>query len=333
MLNKIFQSAASIFLWFAIFSASAETIVPGGSVLPQGTFVYSENGKYFLVMQTDGNLVLYRKSDSGVRFATYRSGSYAVMQSDGNFVEYTSGNQALWHTSTGGNPGAFLAVQNDGNLVVYSSVSAPLWNIGTDPNVTSDPSKAGDVVGRDFGGVIGAPVGHVGLWDGQRVIEAQGYTSGNTLRIISLGTFKAPGGYWGAAKANIPTFDVFNCFEPRCTNFSVKPWGQSEWVTTRTAIAKRAYQSYLIGADYTFSSQFKRAWAGDYYYPAQRGLYRCDTFVLETLLVTGGSYVYHQGVSNANPSEYLAWANFLDSLLAISMPSPSIIYNKLANYK
>ena len=50
-----------------------------------------------------------------------------VMQNDGNLVVYSASGQPLWATLTQNNPGAWLAMQNDGNLVVYSSSGRPLW--------------------------------------------------------------------------------------------------------------------------------------------------------------------------------------------------------------
>ncbi len=55
---------------------------------------------------------------------------YAIMQYDGNFVVYYNspiGRVVVWHTYTAGNSGAFLALQQDGNLVVYSEKSKAIW--------------------------------------------------------------------------------------------------------------------------------------------------------------------------------------------------------------
>lgn len=83
--------------------------VPQGTELNAGDQIVSTNGQHKLIMQSDGNLVLY----SGY-------------------------NQVQWHTSTGGNPGARLSVQTDGNLVLYSATNQVLWTInktGTSNNM------------------------------------------------------------------------------------------------------------------------------------------------------------------------------------------------------
>jgi hypothetical protein len=90
------------------------------------------NGDYTLIMQGDGNLVLYQGSTA--LWASNTAGTAAdeaIMQGDGNFVVYTSSGSALWASGTAGNPGAYLVVQNDGNVVVYSASGAALWATGT----------------------------------------------------------------------------------------------------------------------------------------------------------------------------------------------------------
>jgi hypothetical protein len=59
-------------------------------------------------MQTDGNLVMYRRRDGA----------------------------AIWSSCTSGHPGAYAEMQTDGNFVVYKSTGGPgkggaPWAIGT----------------------------------------------------------------------------------------------------------------------------------------------------------------------------------------------------------
>ena len=54
-----------------------------------------------------------------------------VMQGDGNLVLYNSQHKPLWASNTSGNPGAFAIMQLDGNMVVYSNKGKPLWSSGT----------------------------------------------------------------------------------------------------------------------------------------------------------------------------------------------------------
>lgn len=93
-------------------------------VLTAGSELRSPSG-YRLVMQGDGNLVVYRP-DGGVQAATnrfaYDAGAYLVMQGDGNLVEYynqgPSSRKVVWASGSRGS-GAYLVMQDDGNAVVY----------------------------------------------------------------------------------------------------------------------------------------------------------------------------------------------------------------------
>jgi hypothetical protein len=95
----------------------------------------SSNGKARLLMQSDGNLVLYRVSDNR---ALWASGTYgkpmtqALMQTDGNFVGYNSGKTiAYWSSHTYGFPGASVVLGDDGNLLVVLPSGAVLWASNT----------------------------------------------------------------------------------------------------------------------------------------------------------------------------------------------------------
>ncbi|MER6564720.1 hypothetical protein ABT288_00565 [Streptomyces sp. NPDC001093] len=81
-----------------------------------------------LVMQPDGNFVIYRKHDGKAIWSagtSGHSGAYAYMQSDGNLVVYSSTGSALWSTHTNGHSGAYALLQSDGNFVVYASTGGP----------------------------------------------------------------------------------------------------------------------------------------------------------------------------------------------------------------
>ncbi|MBP0715989.1 S8 family serine peptidase [Burkholderia sola] len=91
----------------------------------------SPSGKVCLVMQGDGNLVLYPSTGGQALWATGTQGTgatRAVMQADGNLALYTAANKAVWSTQTN-NPGTFLAVQDDGNVVAYWP--RPIWHSQT----------------------------------------------------------------------------------------------------------------------------------------------------------------------------------------------------------
>jgi|GEM_PF-2169542 len=104
--------------------------------------ISSLNGMYVLVMQKDGNLVLYdSKCGISPKCALWSSGTYGehgryfmAIQPDGNLVIYKGTppavtERAIWSSKTYGKPdNYFLAVQNDGNVVIYRGT--PMNNRG-----------------------------------------------------------------------------------------------------------------------------------------------------------------------------------------------------------
>ncbi len=101
----------------------------------------SPNGTYTLLMQPDGNLVLYHNA-AGVSTAYWSTDTwwlpeterpaYAVMQSDAHFVLYDTGGRARWASGTWG-PGyiaPYIVLRDDGNLVIYHDDTRPVWASG-----------------------------------------------------------------------------------------------------------------------------------------------------------------------------------------------------------
>ena len=120
--------------------------------------ITSNDGKASLIMQGDGNLVLYEATSGGTR-ALWASdtwgnpGSSAVMQGDGNLVVYAPDGNPLWASDTWGNPGAFLVMQDDRNAVVYAPDWIPLWASNTylqTQKVGFDPKQHGFHFGNSF---------------------------------------------------------------------------------------------------------------------------------------------------------------------------------------
>ncbi len=105
----------------------------------------SGNGRYFLLMQSDGNLVLYRTENHHALWATNTRGRdvmHASMQTDGNFVLYNFAGRAVWASNTAGRRNSYLIMQNDGNLVIYQP-DVPVWASGThQPAVAASLAEA-----------------------------------------------------------------------------------------------------------------------------------------------------------------------------------------------
>lgn len=99
----------------------------GSSIYP-GQRIESTDRKRYLVLQKDGNLVLYLNGKA--LWATSTNGKKIknlVMQSDGNLVLYDTSMRPLWNSGTQGNDNVQLVLQEDTNLVIYRNDMRPLW--------------------------------------------------------------------------------------------------------------------------------------------------------------------------------------------------------------
>ncbi|MBA5640327.1 hypothetical protein H3H37_25020 [Duganella sp. LX20W] len=116
----------------------AKDVLRANEILQNDAFIISPNGIYFLAMQSDGSLVMYR-NDGSIRYSMAKHGTVAIMQGDGNFVEY-AGTTPLWNSNTANccpYP-AYLQIYDNGDLAINwsnstGSFSGSVWGIGPDP--------------------------------------------------------------------------------------------------------------------------------------------------------------------------------------------------------
>lgn len=95
------------------------------------TVLRSQNGKFKLIYQADGNLVIYKGSRA--IWASQTNGkpsTHLSFQADGNLVIYNY-DQTVWSSKSNTKQGKFITMQDDGNLVVYRLDNAPIWASGT----------------------------------------------------------------------------------------------------------------------------------------------------------------------------------------------------------
>jgi hypothetical protein len=105
-----------------------QTMMQPGDVLRPGWSIYSPNEDYQLIMQADGNLVLYDGAGKALWASNtdHHPGAYLKMQTDGNLVVYPPTGHALWASGTDKDAGDHLSLQSDANLVLYKG-STPVW--------------------------------------------------------------------------------------------------------------------------------------------------------------------------------------------------------------
>ena len=114
-------------------------VLEQGQELWKNQSLRSENGQFTLILQTDGNLCIYKKAANYDYAPVWCSGTngkgvtYLQMQADGNLGLY--GPQGhIWSTDTyrGNNEqkGGKLVLGNDGSLVLNSISGKAIWKNG-----------------------------------------------------------------------------------------------------------------------------------------------------------------------------------------------------------
>ena len=120
-----------------------------GESLQSGEGLFSANGGYRFLLQSDGNLLLcarfgpgwtslWESNTHGRGIAPFR----LSMQSDNNLVLFdgsTGGGKAVWDSGSAGigQGRAHLTLQDDGNCVLYDERGKALWCTRTDGPMTS----------------------------------------------------------------------------------------------------------------------------------------------------------------------------------------------------
>jgi len=109
----------------------------GPMTLNLGDRLSSPSGTTLLILKPEGNLVLMKYKPGGQLIqqwesaTTNRNVDRAVMQTDGNFVIYDKSNRAIWYSNTYGNPNSNLQVKENGTLAIISKAGQIIWSVGT----------------------------------------------------------------------------------------------------------------------------------------------------------------------------------------------------------
>src|ERR1700761_1677786 len=94
-----------------------------GQALQPGDQLTATNGLFYLIYQTDGNLVMYNWLNVPY-WATMTNGhsaGQAIYQTDGNFCVYDANNVCVWATMVYNYGNGTLTLQNNGNLVIFET--------------------------------------------------------------------------------------------------------------------------------------------------------------------------------------------------------------------
>lgn len=114
--------------------AGSSHILGSNQSLAKNGSIVSKDGRYKLVLQEDGNVVLYKGKTAVWSTKTQgKAVTKLTMQTDGNLVLYGFANKAVWSSkSVKGTAHTYkLFIQNDGNLVIYNSRGKATWSSKT----------------------------------------------------------------------------------------------------------------------------------------------------------------------------------------------------------
>ena len=154
---KIFVMAVMATASICAQAQGGANLLQAGQTLQTGQYLYSAPVNYAyshkLIMQADGNLVLYLFTKDGTIAPKWSSntntaGSYVALQQDGNLVVYRPNGTVAWNSRTGGhapNPGFKLILENSGELNLFPPGGAQpaMWS------ANKNPSSSGNMCGSN----------------------------------------------------------------------------------------------------------------------------------------------------------------------------------------
>jgi hypothetical protein len=191
-------------------SSSSPTLDPG-QTLTGGHFLTS--GSYRLVVQaTDGNVVLYHGSQAlwGTSTGGY-PGDRLVMQRDGNLVLYSTANKAIWNTDTATGDRYTLVLTNNGSeggLEVTRADGNPVW---TDMSLFGGQSLTARqlLYFAGFRFVVQGSDGNVVLYQGNNALWATGIVGHPGDRLVmqrdgNLVVYSGSRAIWSSGTAENP---------------------------------------------------------------------------------------------------------------------------------
>lgn len=225
--------------------------------------------------------------------------------------------------------------------IIVNTTASPSWVAWREIQAFEKPQprSAGDIVARDLAYPVGGVFGHLGMFDGENVMQVM--SEPTVVQRVSYSNFASKSNPWLPVYTNIPSFSVRSCYLATCNFLDQYSSSDRSTKTSRLAMVARAYQIQLIGADYTVFASSASADPRMYdriygkYYPALRGVYRCDTFVGDIFAFTSTpngqyfvpgslSYLRIERVTSNVPS---SWNTNVGSLFYTPVV-PSTLYDR-----
>ncbi len=106
-----------------------------GQELTSNDQLISSNNKYKMVMQSDGNLVVYNIKSNHSKWESGTSGhagAYATLRNDGNLVIYNQNAKLIWQTNTIGFQNDIMTLSNAG-YIILGNKNHKVWTTAPPP--------------------------------------------------------------------------------------------------------------------------------------------------------------------------------------------------------
>ncbi len=221
-------------------------LAPGARLTP-GERLSTTGGRHILVMQDDGNLVLYGPGGPTWASRTSSPGASVVMQSDGNLVAYSTSGAPVWQSRTGGNAGARAVLQSDGNFVVYRPDGLPAWYPSSPVPAGADIGPATQVIGTSVATAT-ATSGTLTAW----TLGRTGWSVALAARTAWVGSAGVGQAREGLARTPAGTFGISSGFGRAANPGTGLPYrmidGQDWWISDTSSSSYNQYARCAPGA-------------------------------------------------------------------------------------
>ncbi|OGN35379.1 MAG: hypothetical protein A2568_02690 [Candidatus Yanofskybacteria bacterium RIFOXYD1_FULL_44_17] len=133
-------------------SPAGSDVLGSGKNLGIGASIQSQNGRYVLKYQSDGNLVLYGGSSPVWSSGTNGPGGagFVGMLTTGDLIIFDSFYRPIWSSNTNENSGAYLRVEDTGQIKIYSSGGSEKWTSSQSTATASAPTGVLDISGSSI---------------------------------------------------------------------------------------------------------------------------------------------------------------------------------------
>lgn len=117
-----------------------------GQYLLPGQQITSPNGRYWLLFQYNGDVMVWCRDGRLLFYTGSRGGARLILQADGNLVAYRSDGTAVWASGTWRDGPSRLDVQDDGNVVLYRADGTASWYTTWDTGGSATAPSNGHLV-------------------------------------------------------------------------------------------------------------------------------------------------------------------------------------------